>query len=146
MVLLEEDDITLARQLGLDNLSDYVRDCIAFFISGCDRELTRSEVREISKKIALEKRISAMKQQKITAQTEEERQKIADAQQVRRDKLMQAVKTEMDRVGADRMRRYMKDENGDYHKVQEDILLAISQKTGFPVDLADVLAVTGWRL
>ncbi|MDD4137948.1 MAG: hypothetical protein PHT99_08680 [Methanoregula sp.] len=146
MVLLEEEDFNLARMLGLTNLSEYVRDSISYFISGCDRELTPSEIRELSKKIAIEKRAELQRQQKITGQTDEEKQAIEQARQERMDRVRASVKIEMDRIGMDRFKKYMTDTFGDYQTIQDDCLAAISKDTGFPVELADVLAVTGWRI
>lgn len=146
IVFLEEEDLNLARMLGLTNLSEYVRNCISYFISGCDRELAPSEIRELSKKIAIEKRAAAQKQQKITGHTEEEKQKVAELRQVRLDKIQISFKKELERIGMDRMKRYMQDVNGDYATVQDDILKAVSQDSGVAVELSDIMAVTGWRV
>jgi hypothetical protein len=140
IVFLEEEDLNLARMLGLTNLSEYVRDCISYFVSGCDRELTPSEIRELSKKIALEKRAAAQKQQKITGQMEEVRAQIEAARQKRLDSISVAVKFEVDRIGSERFAKYMEDTFGDFSTIQDDIIQVVSKTSGYPVDLADVIA------
>jgi hypothetical protein len=140
IVFLEEEDLNLARMLGLTNLSEYVRDCISYFVSGCDRELTPSEIRELSKKIALEKRVAAQKQQKITGQMEEVRAQIEAARQKRLDSISVAVKFEVDRIGSERFAKYMEDTFGDFSTIQDDIIQVVSKTSGYPVDLADVIA------
>lgn len=139
MVLLEEEDYDLAKTLGLTNLSEFVRDSISYFISGSDRELTRSEIRELSKKFAHEKRAALMQQQQITGKTEEELAKIAELREQRRQRILSAMQKEMDRHGIQRFKRYMVDENGDYAQIQDDILEAMSKDAGIPVQLCDVL-------
>ncbi|MGA9621833.1 hypothetical protein [Methanoregula sp.] len=138
-VSLEEEDVQLAQALGLTNLSDYVRNAISYFISGSDRELTPSEIRELSKKLALEKRAELQKQQKITGQSDEEKQKIEDLRAKRLAKIIESVKIESSRVGFDRFKRYLDDPHGDYVAIQDDIIEAVSNSAGFPVDLADVV-------
>jgi hypothetical protein len=139
MVSLEEEEWDLAKTLGLVNLSEYVRDCISYFISGTDRELTPTEIRELSKKFALEKRAALLKQQKITGQTDEEKQKIEDLRAKRLAKIIESVKIESSRVGFDRFKRYLDDPHGDYVAIQDDIIAAVSNSAGFPVVLADVV-------
>ena len=138
-VSLEEEDVQLAQALGLTNLSDYVRSAISYFISGSDRELTPSEIRELSKKLALEKRAELQKQQKITSQSDEEKQKIEDLRAKRLAKIIESVKIESSRVGSDRFKRYLDDPHGDYVAIQDDIIESVSNNAGFPVDLADVV-------
>ena len=118
----------LAQALGLTNLSDYVRSAISYFISGSDRELTPTEIRELSKKLALEKRAELQKQQKIE-----------DLRAKRLAKIIESVKIESSRVGFDRFKRYLDDPHGDYVAIQDDIIAAVSNSAGFPVDLADVV-------
>lgn len=143
---LEEEEVNLAHLLGLNNLSEFFRDAISYFIAGCDRELTRSEIRELSKKFALEKRAAIERQQKITAKTAEEQAKIAELKESRKKAIFEAVRQEMDRTGMERFERYIKDAHGDYTKIQDDILTSMSKTAGFRVEQADVLAVMGWRL
>jgi len=140
MVLLEEEEWDLARMLGLTNLSGYVRDAISYFISASDRELTPSEVRELSKKFALEKRAALQQQQKITGITEEESRKINEAREKRAAHIREAVKLEVDRIGSDRFKRYLEDPFGDFTKIQDDIIAAVGKASGYTVELADVIA------
>jgi hypothetical protein len=137
---VEEDDMLLARTLGLTNFSEFVRDCISYFISGTDRELTRSEIRELSKKFAHEKRAALLKQQKITGQTEEDREKVKVYQQKRQDAIDAATKQEIHRITPDRFWKYLDDSTGDYHTIQEDIIRVVSERSGYPVELCDLIA------
>jgi len=139
IVSLEEEEWDLAKTLGLVNLSEYVRDCISYFISGTDRELTHSEIRELSKKFALEKRAALLKQQKITGQTDEERQKIEEFKAKRMARIAEAVQTEAYQIGNERFKKYLDDPFGDYSTVQDGIIAAVSKASGYQVDLSDVI-------
>lgn len=140
VVFLDEDALNLARTLGLENLSEFVRDSISYFISGTDRELTASEIRELAKKFAHEKRAALLKQQKISEQTDEERAKIEAYRQKQRDAIDAAVTVEMNRIGIDRFRKYLDDVTGDYATLQEDIITAVSAASGqSTVQLCDVI-------
>lgn len=136
---VDEDTMILARALGLTNFSEFCRDALSYFISNADRELTPSEIRELSKKFAHEKRAAMLKQQQITGKTDEELAKIAELKEQRRQRILTAMKKEMDARGMYRFRRYMIDENGDYAGIQDDILEAMSKDAGIPVQLCDVL-------
>ena len=142
MVLLDEGDWELAHQLGLENLSEFVRDCLSYFISGTDRELTPSEKREIAKNFAMAKRATFLRQQKITEQTEEEKQKLNAALQARCERIAVSMRKEMDRIGSGRFRKYfLEDEFGDFAVTTRDIITAIEKDAGIPVDHSDVVAI-----
>ena len=138
-VYLDEDTLNLAQTLGLPNLSEFVRDCLSYFVSGCDRELTPSEIRELSKRFAHEKRAALLSQQKLTGQTEEEKQRIEAFRAKRQAAINESVLEELHYHGQDRFQRYLDDPNGDYVRVQDQIIEAVSKASGYPVDLADII-------
>lgn len=140
MVTLEEEAYSLARDLGLENLSEFVRDAISYFISGTDRELTKSEIRELSKKFAHEKRAALLKQQRISGQTDEEKARVQEYRQKRQDAIDRATRQEVERISPDRFWKYLDDTTGDYIPLQDNIIAAVSASSGHQVDLADVIA------
>jgi hypothetical protein len=139
MVLLDEEVLIAAQLLGLDNLSEYVRDSLSYFISETGEELTKSQIREIAKKYAIMKRSAILQQQRITGRTEEEIREIERIKVKRFASIIESVKAEVDRIGPERFRKYLDDPFGDYTAIQDNIIAAVSQSSGYRVDLADVI-------
>ena len=138
-VYLDEEVFSCAQMCGLDNLSEFVREALSFFISETGEELTKSQIREISKRYALMKRTSLHQQQRITHQSEEEIQMIERVRAKRLSCIIQSVKAEVDRIGRERFKRYLDDPFGDYTSIQDDIISTVSKQSGYAVDLADVI-------
>jgi hypothetical protein len=51
-----------------------------------------------------------------------------------------ATRQELGRIAPDRFWKYLDDTTGDYLTIQQDIIAAISQQAGYPVELHDVIA------
>jgi len=138
-VFLDDDVLTCAQLCGLENLSEFVRDALNAFISETGEELTKSQIREIAKKYALMKRASLQQQQKIVGQTDEEKQKIENFREKRLSCIISSVKVEVDRIGPERFKKYMDDPFEDFSTIQDDIIASVSERSGYSVDLADVI-------
>lgn len=137
-VVIPADLYLEARLLGLTNLNEFVREGLQGFVDG-QVEPIHDPVAARARQLAVELRAKSRQQQKITAQSEEELAKIAELKEQRRQRILTAMKKEMDSRGAYRFRRYMIDEHGDYAGIQDDILEAMSKDAGIPVQLCDVL-------
>jgi hypothetical protein len=138
-VHLEEDIVTLAGLYGMENLSEFVRDALTYFVSENGEELTKSQIREILKRFAIQKRAKLQSQMKISQQTDEERLKIIEIQERRFKILIKSVESEAERIGIERFRKYLADEYGDYSEIQDDIMKSVSEKAGFEVQLSDII-------
>ncbi len=134
-----EDLKPLLKRRGVTNFSEVCRDLIMFLIGDGETELTKTQIRELTSQFAKMKLAELQKQQKITGATEEEKQKIDAFRAKRMAKIIESVKVESSRIGTDRFKRYLDDPYGDYAIIQDDIIAAVSQASGYQVNLADLI-------
>lgn len=120
------------------NVSEFCRLCLESWATSPDdpRPLWQ-QASDIVEQIKKER---AAQQELIRFASKEEQDRAA-SDKARRAIIATAISGEMERHGRERFRRYIEDPNGDYHRIQDDILQAMSRETGFAVELSDVMEI-----
>ena len=133
---IDDDVAALAKIIGITNFSETFREMLEFLVSSSDEEMTRSQIRDKLKEFAKMKRAELKSQMKIVEETDAEKQ----IRSKRFAVIVESVRKEASRIGLERFERYLEDPNGDFAKIQDDIVLSVSRGARREVILADVIA------